>query len=105
MCSFSLPSFCLITDSPAQLFGYTREEMVGQPIEMLIPERYRGHHTEYRAEYVAHPEIRAMGHGRELFGRRKDGSEFPVEVGLNPLQTPQGPLVMASIGELGVQSS
>jgi PAS domain S-box-containing protein len=80
-----------------RLFGYDRSEMLGQPIEMLLPHRYRGAHPNQREQFFRSPEARAMGHGRDLFGRRKDGSEFPVEVGLNPAETPEGTFVLAAV--------
>ena len=80
-----------------QLFGYTREELVGRSIELLLPERYRGEHPGLRRGFIAAPQARPMGHGRDLFARRKDGSEFPVEIGLNPAQTPEGWFVLASV--------
>lgn len=80
------------------MFGWSKADMVGQQIEMLIPPRFRGHHAGFRAGFNAAPTVRAMGVGRELFGLRKDGSEFEIEIGLNPLRTPQGDMVMASIG-------
>ena len=70
-----------------QLFGYPREELLGQPIDMLVPERFRAEHPAHRTNFFAHPQPRGMGSGRDLFGLRKDGSEFPVEIGLNPLTT------------------
>jgi PAS domain S-box-containing protein len=84
----------------AQLFGYSRTELEGQSVEVLIPERVRQQHVAYRQAYARDPSQRAMGHGRELFGRRKDGSEFTVEVGLNPLVGPSGPLVMTSVVDI-----
>lgn len=87
----------LVNTELERLFGYTREEMVGQKIETLMPERFRASHPGHRAGYMAAPGKRAMGAGRELFGRRKDGSEFPVEIGLNPVETPEGRRVIASI--------
>jgi PAS domain S-box-containing protein len=78
-------------------FGYARAELLGQPVEILVPERYRDHHLQYRENFMAHAEARAMGVGRELFGLRKDGSEFPIEIGLNPIQTEDGLLVLGSI--------
>lgn len=80
-----------------RLFGYTRSEMLGQTIELLIPERYRRAHPAQRDAYISSPEVRAMGHGRELFARRKDGTEFPVEVGLNPAHTPEGTFVLGAV--------
>jgi PAS domain S-box-containing protein len=67
-------------------FGYTREELIGQPVEMLVPERLRAEHARHRLGFMPVPETRRMDAGRDLFGRRKDGSEFPVEVGLNPIR-------------------
>jgi PAS domain S-box-containing protein len=67
-------------------FGYRREELIGQPVEMLVPERLRPQHARHRHGFTPAPETRRMGAGRDLFGRRKDGTEFPVEVGLNPIR-------------------
>lgn len=80
-----------------KLFGYTREELIGQPIEMLVPERFRTVHPSYRAAYSRNPEARPMGKGRDLFARRKNGSEVPVEIGLNPIVTPQGSFILSVI--------
>ncbi|MCL5060005.1 MAG: PAS domain S-box protein, partial [Candidatus Thermoplasmatota archaeon] len=90
----------LVNAQAEKHFGYGREEMLDQPIEMLVPERLRSRHQRHRADYVAKPYARAMGEGMELFGRRKDGSEFPLEIGLSPLQTPQGMVVMAIIRDI-----
>jgi two-component system sensor kinase FixL len=79
------------------VFGYTRQELVGHPVEMLVPERFRSQHPGYRGIYQANPTARAMGAGRELFGRRKDGSEVPVEIGLKPIYASEGLFVLASI--------
>jgi PAS domain S-box-containing protein len=68
-------------------FGYTREELIGQPAEMLVPERLRSHHARYRQGFTLPPETQNVGARREMFGRRKDGTEFPAEVGLNPIRT------------------
>jgi two-component system CheB/CheR fusion protein len=81
-------------------FGYTRAELLGQPIELLVPERLRGTHPAFRMAFVAQPQARAMGAGRDLYGRRKDGSEFPVEVGLNPLPTRRGLMVLGAIVDI-----
>ena len=79
------------------VFGYAREELIGQPIEMLVPERFRSQHVGDRQGYHGDARARSMGAGRELFGRRKDGSEVPIEIGLNPIHTSEGLFVLASI--------
>src|SRR5438132_14305019 len=71
----------------ATVFGYSLSELIGRDIETLIPERFRDRHVGYRKNFLSHPTNRVMGAGRDLFGRRKDGSEFPVEVGLSPMRT------------------
>lgn len=72
----------------ARMFGYEPENLVGEPVEALIPQRYRDRHLEHRGSFMADPRSRPMGAGLELFGRRSDGSEFPVDIMLSPLQTP-----------------
>jgi two-component system, sensor histidine kinase and response regulator len=79
------------------LFGYGREELVGRSLEMLVPQRFRGQHPGLRGAYLAEPTTRAMGGGRDLFGLCKDGSEVPVEIGLNPIRTEQGDFVLAAV--------
>jgi PAS domain S-box-containing protein len=81
----------------ATVFGYSHSELIGCTIETLIPERFRGQHPGHRKVFFSNPSQRAMGAGRDLFGRRRDGSEFPVEVGLNPIRTAQGLFVLASV--------
>jgi PAS domain S-box-containing protein len=81
----------------ARMTGHCAEDLLGHPVETLLPERYRGHHVEHRTDYFDDPVPRLMGSGRELFARRRDGSEFPVEVGLRPMGTAEGPVVVASV--------
>jgi PAS domain S-box-containing protein len=88
-----------------KLFGYRRDELIGRPIEVLLPDRIKVLHREHRDSFLAHPEVREMGAGRELFARRKDGSEFPVEIGLNPIETPQGMLVFASVVDISARQA
>lgn len=83
-----------------RMFGYERGELIGQRVERLIPGRFRERHAGYRASFVVTPESRSMGSGRDLFGLRKDGTEFPVEVGLNPIRTPDGTLVLSTIVDI-----
>jgi PAS domain S-box-containing protein len=81
----------------ATVFGYSHNELIGCNIETLIPERFRARHPGDRKGFFSQPSSRAMGAGRDLFGRRKDGSEFPVEVGLSPIRTAEGLFVLASV--------
>ena len=93
-------SILLVNQQIEQLFGYERAELIGQPVEMLVPQRMRSHHAGDRAKFFAHSESRAMGKGRDLYGVRKDGQEFPLEIGLNPVRTPDGLRVLASIVDI-----
>lgn len=83
-----------------RLFGWTRDELVGQPVELLVPRRSRAAHPAQRASYAANPRARPMGEGRDLFGLRKDGSEFPVEVGLNSIASEKGVFVVSAIVDI-----
>ena len=87
----------LVNRKIEELFGYSREELLGQELEQLLPERLRGGHAEHVRGFFAEPKARAMGAGRELFGLCKDGSEVPIEIGLSPLDTPDGLFTLASI--------
>jgi PAS domain S-box-containing protein len=82
------------------LFGYSRDELLGQHLELLVPERLRPRHAEHLARFFANPGIRPMGSGLELFGRCKNGTELPIEVSLSPLRLPHGITVSASIREI-----
>jgi PAS domain S-box-containing protein len=83
-----------------RLFGYSREQLIGQSVEILLPNGLRAEHVHRRAGFVRRPETRRMGAGRDLFGRRQDGTEFPVEVGLNPVDTREGVLVLSVIADI-----
>lgn len=82
------------------LFGYSRHDLVGQSIDRLVPERFQQEHSHHRVGFLQSPSTRAMGAGRDLFARRKDGSEFPVEIGLNPINTPEGLMVLSSVVDI-----
>lgn len=90
----------LVNRQTEMLFGYGRDELVGQTVEILIPERFRGAHTSHRSQYALSPNTRPMGQGSHLFGRHRDGSEFPVEVSLSVFQTPLGFHILSSIRDV-----
>ena len=87
----------LVNGQAERLFGFTRDEMIGQLVEMLVPNRVRGAHPNHREAYFARPVTRPMGAGMELAGRRKDGTEFPAEISLSAIETEEGLLVSAAI--------
>jgi protein-histidine pros-kinase len=89
-----------VNSQTEKLFGYDRGELIGQSVEILVPERFRSKHSEYRGGFNANPQARPMGAGRDLFAQRKDGSEFPVEIGLNPIRTEEGVLVLSAIVDI-----
>lgn len=82
------------------LFGYSGKELTGQRVEVLVPARFRPQHTGHREQFFADPQARAMGLGRDLYGRRKDGSEFPLEVGLSPLVTGEDTFFLAAVVDI-----
>jgi len=90
----------MVNTQAERVFGYSRPELVGQPVDMLVPERFRRHHPELRKTFFVDPRPRPMGAGRDLYGLKKDGSEFPVEIGLNPIETDQGTVVLAAVVDI-----
>lgn len=87
----------LVNAQTEKLFGYEREELIGVKLEILLPERFRHDHPDRRNEFFKSPMVRSMGAGRDLFARKKNGTEVQVEIGLNPIDTDEGPMVLASI--------
>jgi PAS domain S-box-containing protein len=90
----------LVNYQAERLFGYHRDELLTKLVEVLVPDRFHGAHPHHRTGYSHEPRVRAMGEGLELYGRRKDGTEFPVEISLNPLETEDGTLVSSSIRDI-----
>ncbi len=88
-----------------QMFGYSHEEMLNQPIEILVPQQARKHHAGLRRDYRRAPTTREMGTGLTLLGEHRDGHQFPVDIGLNPIETEEGTMVLSSITDLTVQES
>jgi PAS domain S-box-containing protein len=87
----------LVNTQTEKVFGYLREDLLGKPVEILIPERFHGKHVSHRVSYLDNPHTRPMGIGLDLSARRRDGSEFPVEISLSPMETEAGRLVTAII--------
>jgi len=96
----SFGQIILINAQTESLFGYEKNELLGQDVEILIPNRFLSKHTDHRKHFFANAKTRAMGEGRELFGKHKSGNEFPVEISLSPLETEDGLLVSAAIRDI-----
>jgi len=90
----------LVNAEVERLFGYAREELLGQSVDILVPMSMRAAHESDRASFMAHPEARRMGVGRDLYGMRKDGSKVPVEIGLNPINTSDGLMILSAITDI-----
>lgn len=93
----------LVNAQAEKLFNYWRDELIGKPVEVLLPERFATAHVALRAEFLGAPKIRPAGQVGEVSARRKDGTEFPVEVGLNPIQTPHGTFVLATVTDISAR--
>ena len=87
----------LVNAQIERMFGYSRDELLGRPVDLLLPEHLRQQHSVQRVEFLASPSLRPMGGDKDFFGRRKDGSQFPVDIGLNPLHLSSGTSVLATI--------
>lgn len=90
----------MVNAEAEKVFGYSRREMLGQPVEMLIPDKFRTGHPSLRQMFYRNAQSRRMGAGRDLYALRKDRSEFPVEIGLNPIETEEGTLVLSAIVDI-----
>jgi PAS domain S-box-containing protein len=93
-------NIALVNSQAERLFGYTREELLGQSVEILMPEAFRNRHLSHRAHYLGDPQVRRMGEGPELYALRKDGSRFPAEIALSPIQTEEGLLIASAIRDI-----
>ena len=95
----------LINAQTERLFNYWRNELIGKPIDILVPDHVAPHHPALRNKFFDAPKTMTLGTGRDLFGRRKDGSVFPVEIGLNPIKTPQGLLVLTTVIDISARKA
>ncbi len=93
----------LVNAEAERLFGYRREELLDRSIDILVPQAGRAPHGGHRANFVAKPEARRMGVGRDLYGVRKDGTQIPVEIGLNPIHTKDGLMVPSAITDISAR--
>ncbi len=92
-----------INKQAEKMFGYGRDEVLGKPVEIFLPERFRDLHVEQVKNYMSKPRIRFLGTGLEIYGRKKDGSEFPVDIALGPLQTEKGTVVLSTVRDITEQ--
>jgi PAS domain S-box-containing protein len=90
----------LVNSQTEKLFGYSEEQLLGKRVEMLMPKRFRHGHVKHRREYFSQPSVRSMGAGLELYGLRKNGTEFPADINLRPLETGREALVCSSIRDV-----
>lgn len=90
----------MVNGQAEKVFGYAREELLGRPVEILVPARFRARHPQLRTGFFSDAQSRPMGAGRDLYALRKDGSEFPVEIGLNPIETDEGTMVLSAIVDI-----
>ena len=93
-------AIAMVNTEVERMFGYRRAELIGQPVDILIPARLRDQHRSHRSDFASQPESRHMGTGRDLFALRKDGTEFPVEVGLNPIDSRDGLMILSVIVDI-----